>query len=319
MKIKSVGYIGIAAPEPKTWLQYGTEVIGMMPSRAIPGEGWGVPQSGQEGNRSGLAQDGSVFLKMDDWQWRVAIHPSDDQRRLLYLGLEVEDQLALEALVAELDAQGINVRRGSDEEASSRAVSAIAYLQDPAGNNLELFYGPTKDYNFVSPCHGQQFVAGHLGIGHLNLFVDDLESNFDFYTRVLGFKLSDYIRMGPESALKFLRCNERHHSLALIGMKKVSGLQHLMFEMENIDDVGKTLDRAMQQEVKVSSSLGRHRNDGMLSFYMNSPSGFDVEIGCGCLLIDDSWTVNEFCEGDVWGHHGLVEAVMASSESLRNE
>ncbi len=319
MNIKSVGYMGIGAPDPKVWLEYAVDIIGMMPARAIPGDGWGIPQGEASRNETGIAADGSAYLKMDDRQWRLAVHPSETHHGLLYLGLELEDNLALEEAVLELQDKGIDVRVGSEAEAGNRAVSGIAYLQDPAGNALELFYGPTRDYNFSSPHHGQEFVAGHLGIGHMNIFVEELEPNYDFYTRLLGFKLTDYIKMGPGAALKFLRCNERHHSLAIIGMGDFNGLQHAMFEMKTIDDVGKTLDRAMAKGIKITSSLGRHRNDGMLSFYMSSPFGFDVEIGCGCLLIDDTWTVNEFCEGDVWGHHGLVEAVMASSESVRTK
>lgn len=319
MNIKSLGYMGIGAADPGVWLEFAVDVIGMMPARAIPGAGWGVPQSLEARNDSGIAPDGSVYVKMDDRQWRIAIHPSQTNHGLLYLGLELDDKLALESAVAELGQLGIVVRAGTDAEAYARAVSGIAYLTDPAGNNLELFYGPTRDYNFCSPHHGQEFVAGHLGLGHLNIFVEALEPNNDFYTRVLGFKLTDYIRMGPGASLNFLRCNERHHSLALIGMGDFAGLQHAMFEMKDIDDVGKTLDRAMAKGVKITSSLGRHRNDGMLSFYMSSPLGFDVEIGCDCLLIDDSWTLNEFCEGDVWGHHGLVEAVMECSEALRTK
>jgi 3,4-dihydroxy-9,10-secoandrosta-1,3,5(10)-triene-9,17-dione 4,5-dioxygenase len=57
--------------------------------------------------------------------------------------------------------------------------------------------------------------------------------------------------------------------------------------------------------IQITSTLGRHTNDRMLSFYMSSPFGFEVEIGCEGLLVDDSWLPNEFCEGDVWGHKGL--------------
>ncbi|MCR9184190.1 MAG: VOC family protein [Halieaceae bacterium] len=317
MNIKSVGYMGIGASDPVKWLAYGVDVIGMMPARAIPGQGWGVPQHSDLKATDGVGPDGSVYLKMDERQWRLAIHPTLGREGLLYLGLEVEDKYALERSVQELAGAGIEVSVGTEAQAFARSVSGIAYLRDPAGNALELYYGPVQDYKFHSPVGGQEFVAGHLGIGHMNIFVEDLEANYNFYTRVLGFQLSDYIRMGPDSALKFMRCNERHHSIAIIGMGDVNGLQHAMFEMQTIDDVGKALDRALAAGITITSSLGRHRNDGMLSFYMRSPSGFDVEIGCGCLLIDDSWTVNEFCEGDVWGHHGLVDAVMASCESLR--
>jgi 3,4-dihydroxy-9,10-secoandrosta-1,3,5(10)-triene-9,17-dione 4,5-dioxygenase len=234
----------------------------------------------------------------------------------MYIGLELEDEFALEDAIRELETAGVPVTMGTEAQAFSRAVSGIAFLEDPAGNALELVHGPAQDYKFDSPVPGQEFVAGHLGIGHMNLFVADLAKNYAFYTRILGFRLTDYIRFGPEGTLKFLRCNNRHHSLALVEMGGVNGLQHAMFEMKSIDDVGKALDRAMANGVPISSSLGRHRNDGTLSFYMKSPSGFDVEIGCDCLQIDESWTVNEFCEGDVWGHHGLVDAVIESSQAL---
>ena len=37
----------------------------------------------------------------------------------------------------------------------------------------------------------------------------------------------------------------------------------------------------------MSATLGRHMNDQMLSFYMRTPGGFDVEFGCEGLEVDD--------------------------------
>ena len=37
----------------------------------------------------------------------------------------------------------------------------------------------------------------------------------------------------------------------------------------------------------MSATLGRHVNDKMLSFYMKTPGGFDVEFGCEGLQVDD--------------------------------
>jgi hypothetical protein len=54
----------------------------------------------------------------------------------------------------------------------------------------------------------------------------------------------------------------------------------------------------------------------MLSFYMRGPGEFDIEVGCGGLLLDDSWRANEFCEGDVWGHDGLIEAVQNAARDM---
>lgn len=313
MQIKAVAYVGLWAVDPSAWLSLGVDILGMMPARAIPGEGWGLPgEVRANSSRTGVGPDGSVYLKLDQRQWRIAVHPSPSRTGLAYFGFELDGAAELEAAVAELNARQIPVRAGSQAEASARAVSGIAFLQDPSGNPIELIHGQTCDYKFRSPYADHSFVAGHLGAGHYNLFVKNQAACFDFYTQVLGFKLSDYFRYGPDAQLQFLRCNPRHHSIAMIELGGAHGLQHMLVELNDIDAVGRTLDRALQAGLEIVSSLGRHRNDQMLSFYMRSPSGFDIEVGCNGLLVDDTWRANEFCEGDVWGHAGLMEAVQAA-------
>jgi len=189
MKIKALGYVGYGAPDPKAWLQYGTDIIGAMPARAVPGESWGIPMdptSGPASKGTGVAPDGSVFLKFDDRQWRVAVHPSKDNAGIMYIGLEVASVLELEAAVAELKGKGFEAKMGTAEQAYNRAVTGIAYTKDPAGNAIELFYGATEDFKFKSP-QGMNFKMGTWGLGHLNLLVADLQANKDFYIRVLGF------------------------------------------------------------------------------------------------------------------------------------
>lgn len=315
MEIKAVGYVGVGAPDVEQWLKFGTEVLGMMPARAVPGEDWGLPTGptvvakGPASGGRGLAPDGSAYLKMDARQWRVGVHPSKENRGLLYLGLEVAGPDELAQAVKELRAHGVTVEEGSPEDAFARAVTGLARFKDPIGNNLELFYGQTQDYNFNSPLADVEFVAGHLGFGHIILFVPDMSVSAKFYTDVLGFKLTDYIRIGGPRSIQFLRCNERHHSIALADVGVPGGIHHMMFEVADIDSVGKAHDRAHKAGIPITASLGRHRNDQMYSFYMRSPFGFGVEIGCEGLLIDEDWRVNEFCEGDIWGHQGIFEDV----------
>ena len=84
---------------------------------------------------------------------------------------------------------------------------------------------------------------------------------------------------GEPAWLRFFGCNPRHHSLAFLPMPTPSGIVHLMIEVETPDDVGLCLDRARRHKVPMSATLGRHVNDLMLSFYMKTPGGFDVEFG----------------------------------------
>jgi hypothetical protein len=45
----------------------------------------------------------------------------------------------------------------------------------------------------------------------------------------------------------------------------------------------------------------------MVSFYMRTPSGFEVEYGYGARTIDDSiWKVERHEAPSIWGHRGLA-------------
>lgn len=307
MKICALGYIGIGVPDPRACLDYATSVLGLMPARACPGEDWGmpaVPGSGPASAGSGIAADGSVYLKMDEWQWRIGVHPRAGRAGLMYLGLEVAGALELEQALAELRAAGCDARAGTEAEARARAVTGMGHTRDPMGNAIELFYGPVKDRKFVSPA-GMEFVAGALGVGHINLLAAPLVAARDFYTRVLGLRLTDFIRFGPGDSANFFHCNARHHSIGLLKVGDLAGVHHLMLEARDIDMVGRCLQRVEEAGIPITSTLGRHANDRMLSFYMASPFGFEVEIGCEGVRVDEHWRPSEFVEGDIWGHRGL--------------
>ena len=103
--------------------------------------------------------------------------------------------------------------------------------------------------------------------------------------------------------LDFFHCNPRHHSLALIEVPHPVGLSHLMLEVPNLDEVGYALDRCHRAEVPLSATLGRHTNDKMVSFYMKSPSGFDVEFGYGGIRLDlENVSTSEITSVSHWGH-----------------
>ena len=158
-----------------------------------------------------------------------------------------------------------------------------------------------------------------MGLGHVNLIVDKLTACQDFYVRTLGFRLTDYIRFGPDMSANFYHCNPRHHTVGLTRVGPFNGFHHMMLQVTDIDQVGQCLERAEAAGIKITSSLGRHANDRMLSFYMRSPFGFDVEVGCEAVRVGEHWTPREFVEGDIWGHKGLtVEALESAAQPARN-
>jgi 3,4-dihydroxy-9,10-secoandrosta-1,3,5(10)-triene-9,17-dione 4,5-dioxygenase len=310
-----LGYVGVAAPDPAAWIDFATNVCGLMPAPMPPGEEGPIRMLRPEAG--GVAADGTAYLKLDDRQWRLAVHP-DPNPGLRYLGFELHSGQALDAAVARIESHGASVRAGTPEEKRARGVERLAVLADPAGHRIELFSNPVRDKGFVSPT-GSEFLTGELGMGHVVLYVPDLDTALGFYCGVLGFQRTDYMHFGPNGmGIHFLRCTRRHHSVALLHLSpQLSGLQHLMLETTSLDGVGGCLDRAMAAGIPITSSLGRHRNDGTVSFYMQGPSGFDVEIGWDGVLVGDDWVEHEFAGGgDDWGHHGLdAESLKPRGES----
>jgi 3,4-dihydroxy-9,10-secoandrosta-1,3,5(10)-triene-9,17-dione 4,5-dioxygenase len=108
---------------------------------------------------------------------------------------------------------------------------------------------------------------------------------------------------GSQAMMRFLGVNARHHSLALAPMPASSGCVHVMVEVAGLDDVGRAMDRCTRRGARLSASLGRHANDRMVSCYLRTPAGFDIEYGTGGLLVDDAtWVSRQSTAVSEWGH-----------------
>ena len=77
-----------------------------------------------------------------------------------------------------------------------------------------------------------------------------------------------------------------------------------MIETCFLDDVGQAYDLALRTPEMIGTTLGRHVNDEVTSFYSWSPSKFLFEYGWGGRTIDPAgWTPHERTEGpSLWGH-----------------
>ena len=292
MGIRSLGYLRIEATDIEAWRVYGLKVLGM------------VEGSGNDPD--------ALYLRMDDFPARLVIVPGS-QDRLLQAGWEAEHAAGLQEVRDSLSANGIPFKEGTAEELADRRVMELIRFSDPSGNELEVFHGAALQHRRVVSPYGHTFVTDEQGLGHVVLSTHDDEAALRFYRDVLGFKLRDSMRMAPELVgrpsdgepawLRFFCCNPRHHSLAFLPMPTPSGIVHLMVEVADVDDVGLTLDRAYRRKVPMSATLGRHVNDLMLSFYMKTPGGFDVEFGCeGRQVDDEDWIARESTAVSLWGH-----------------
>jgi len=282
MKVRTLGYVVIGARDLEAWRRFACDVLGLMATPAPD-------------------REDALHLRIDDRPVRIRVEQSDTDA-FLAAGWELADRAAFDEAVDGLKAAGVEVKIGSAELGLARCARGVARFRDPAGNPHELYYGTVFDHKpFVSPVGGAGFETGVLGMGHVVLPAPGLDACQELFTRTLGFRLSDSLE-GP-LRLVFLRCNPRHHSLAFATFENPTGLVHFMLEMKTLNDVGYALDRVQAAGHHLSASLGCHTNDQMVSFYVRSPSGFDVEVGCGGLHVDEAtWTTGEITAPSFWGH-----------------
>ena len=287
MSVASLGYIGFEVSDLKAWDGYLTGFLGLM-----PGQGNGT----------------SARYRMDDRAFRIHLDKgtADD---ISFIGLEVETPEGLQALRERLEKAGVPCSPASGNLKKARGVRDLLVLTDPAGLQVEVYVGATALTNmpFHSPAGVSGFMTGGQGAGHVVLASEKIDEIRDFYTRLLGFRLSDTIGMAisPDFTLvlEFYHCNPRHHTLALAPMPAPKRLHHFMVEMATLDDVGFAMDRIGECGVKQTMTLGKHSNDRMVSFYAATPSGFEVEVGtAGIEVHDEVWRVTHHEVTSMWGH-----------------
>jgi len=291
MAIKALGYLVVTTAAPDEWDRFLTQLVGAMPT--------------------GTAPDGAKLYRVDDRVFRFRIEAGAEEM-LLAAAYEVADAAALAALKAGIAAAGRPVTDGSPDEAAARGVTAFFRTSDPAGNGLEFFHGDTNAQTpFVSPIGVPEFITGDMGMGHAVYCAPDFDASVRFYRDVVGFRETDmpaFHLMGPDAPpmhFAFLHAdNGRHHSLALgEGPVPPSRCVHVMLELPNLVEVGKAHDRMKAMGYFESATFGQHYNDETVGFYVRTPSGFDLEIGCDSLVIDPaSWQTTCHTGISIWGH-----------------
>ena len=295
--IRSLGYVRVESTDLEQWRQFAGKVLGLVEWRGANPE--------------------HLYFRMDEVSQRLVVEPGGHDR-LAAMGWEVADHRALSAAVDHLKHHGVDIHEATPEELAERRVEGMVRFEDPFENVFELFHGATYESRPLVTPYANRFVTGEQGLGHIVVPVTDDEEALRFYADVLGFRLRDSMRMpgefvgkepGSTAWLRFLGCNPRHHSLAFLPMPNPSKCVHIMIEVETLDDVGRALERVRKHGARLSATLGRHMNDQMVSFYVKSPGGFDVEYGTEGLTVDDEkWVARESTAVSYWGHDFSVGA-----------
>jgi len=150
-----------------------------------------------------------------------------------------------------------------------------------------------------------------LKIGHVVLRARNLQRSVDFYTKVLGFQVSDVYGddMMP-GGMVFMRFDEDHHGIALVGGMPAQAekreMHHMAFQVATLDEVFIARNHLREHKVPIVFE-GRRRAGVQIAVEFLDPDGHHLEIYWGLDRIagsDRSRPREEWREA-----HSLEEAI----------
>jgi len=161
----------------------------------------------------------------------------------------------------------------------------------------------------INPPTGIPFKVQRLG--HVVVMVNDLERSVEFYTQVLGFKVSDvYSEDLQPGGFAFLRCHTDHHTIALVGAgsgtPQHDELHHIAFEVATLEEVFRVRERLREHKVTITFE-GRRRAGCQIAVEFLDPDGHTIEIYWGLDQIGSDGRIRP--SGEWKGIRGLEEAV----------
>jgi catechol 2,3-dioxygenase-like lactoylglutathione lyase family enzyme len=176
--------------------------------------------------------------------------------------------------------------RASRAQASVRAV---AQFDVPGGGEGFIVQGPEGQiYQLIAETARPAPLQDRdkpIQITHAVINAVSREQSERFAVDVLGFRVSDRTKH-----MTFVRCNRKHHSLAFAHAERAS-LNHIAFEMQDIDAVMRGIGRMRDAGFQMVWGPGRHGPGNNVFGYFIAPFGTIIEYTAEVSEIDDSYKV----------------------------
>jgi 2,3-dihydroxybiphenyl 1,2-dioxygenase len=285
-----LGYAVIETEKFSEWARFGRDAIGMHLDDDSPDR---------------------MRFRLDDNECRFLLRrgPAED---VTALGWQLDDDEAFETVMSRVRQHGVPVIEGSGEEAALRGVERLVRFPGPNGLAQEVF---TRARSCVEPLRLSArggFVTGAAGMGHVAVTTMRPHQVRGYYSAVFDARLSDYIDetiSGVKFKIRFLRVNERHHSVAIAATSRLrlnpirTRVQHVNVQVAELDDMTSAYQRVKRLGFRMALGIGQHTNDKELSFYAVTPSGFEWELGWNPIVVDEAtWEPTTHQGISIWGH-----------------
>ncbi len=230
-----------------------------------------------------------------------------DERRTDLIAFAATDRAAVDALAVRLGTDGVRIVAEPGPLSTPGGGYGLRFF-DPDGRLIEVSSEvAAKPFREVTPGESVPRKLSHIVINSPRVAELVL-----FYEAYLGLRLSDWL----EDRMCFLRCSDDHHSLA-IAAAPVAGLNHVSFEMRDIDEYMRGTGRMVRDGRAPLWGPGRHSSGDNVYSYFAGPDDFVIEYTTALEKIadEDAWVpriwpaTSEYA--DRWGTAGPGEDLFA--------
>jgi catechol 2,3-dioxygenase-like lactoylglutathione lyase family enzyme len=177
---------------------------------------------------------------------------------------------------------------GLQEELERRGKSDRTFDVPGGGRGFEIAGPEAQRYRFVVEYQTPNPIADRdrpIQITHAVLNSTDVEASERFAVEKLGFKVSD-----RTAHMRFLRCNRKHHAIAY-AHSQLASLNHVAFEMQDIDAVMRGIVRLREAGFETVWGPGRHGPGNNVFGYFIAPFGGVIEYTAEVSEADDDYKV----------------------------
>lgn len=301
-----LGYMVIETEKFDDWRRFGRDAIGMHLDDTLPDV---------------------MRFRLDDNECRFLLQrgPAEDTTAL---GWELDDHATFDTIEARIAGHGVPLTQGSADEAALRGVERFVRFPGPNGLKQEMYVSARRSTQPLQLAASGGFVTGLDGMGHVAIASKKPQQMRGYYNTVFDARLSDYIDEtinGLKFKIRFLRVNERHHTIAIAAANSFplnpirTRIQHCNVQVAEINDMTQAYQRVKQLGFDMTLSVGQHTNDKELSFYAMTPSGFEWELGWNPIVVDEStWEPTTHQGISIWGHTPEGQTIVDIFERFKN-
>ncbi len=302
-----LGYVVVESNKLTDWHRFGADAIGLHVDE--------------------LDND-TMRFRMDDRASRFLIQRGS-REDVIGAGWMVDDHQTFEEILRRVADRGVAVTEGTSEECALRGVERLWRFPGPKGIVTEIF---TKAVTTDAHLRMQNtaFVTGASGMGHLAITTKRPDQLRAYYNTVFDARITDFIDeniSGMTLKIRFLRVNERHHSIAIANVVGLpidpirTSIQHMNIQVATLDDMIGSFERVENLGFAMAWSVGQHTNDRELSYYCVTPSGFELEVGWNPVVItpelEATWEPSTYAGISTWGHTPVGETVLTKMAQFR--